>query len=109
MCLVVRAITMARAKTAIITHYHVFFVRNPETAIIWIKKIFSETFTPTKYQFVSIKHLLNHIIRNDKAARVHGTVLILKHQIPKLTEDAFPTIFLGQPLYLTKKATGKGK
>ncbi|GFO04209.1 nedd4-binding 2 2-like protein [Plakobranchus ocellatus] len=51
----------------------------------------------------------NFIIRIDKAKRPDGTILSVKRDRPKLTADAFPSIFPMCPSYLLSSVATKGK
>ena len=75
---------------------------------LWIRKIPRQGFIPTKYSRVCIDHFAEeHILRTSSAKRDDGTILTLERAVPKLTTEAYPSIFLGCPGYLseTKKSS----
>ena len=70
---------------------------------LWIRKIPRQGFVPTKYSRVCIDHFAEvHILRSSSAKRDDGTILTLQRSVPKLTTDAYPSIFLVCPGYLTE-------
>ena len=76
----------------------------------WIRAIHRADFVPGKYAYVCIKHFSeDHIIRVDTAKRPDGTILTIPRTKPKLTNDALPTIFAGQPSYMSQPTPMKRK
>jgi hypothetical protein len=76
-----------------------------------VVKEHSQTRLYCKKKFkVCIKHFPeNFIIREDKAVKTDGTVLVVPRQRLKLPDDAYATIFLDQPSYITKILPAKRK
>lgn len=78
------------------------FPKDPHRRQKWLKCIHRENFVPGNSAVVCINHFSEQfIIREHKATRDDGTVLIVPRDRPKLTDDAYPSIFENQPSYLT--------
>ncbi|KAJ4448807.1 hypothetical protein ANN_00198 [Periplaneta americana] len=68
----------------------------------WLKCIRRGNFVPGNSSVVCINHFSERfIIREHKATRNDGTILIVPRGRPKLTDDAYPSVFEGQPSHLT--------
>jgi hypothetical protein len=93
------------------TYVTVFsFPKDEEMKKRWIKCIHRESFIPTKYSVVCIKHFAeSSIIRVDKMTRDDGSLLEVARKIPKLIKNAVPSIFHNQPSYMTKVSRKKRK
>jgi hypothetical protein len=93
------------------TYLTVFsFPKDEEMKKRWIKCIHRESFNPTKYSVVCIKHFAeSSIIRVDKMTRNDGSLLEVARKIPKLIKNAVPSIFPNQPSYMTKVSPKKTK
>jgi hypothetical protein len=86
------------------------FPKDEEMKKRWIKCIHRESFIPTKYSVVCIKHFAeSSIIRVDKMTRDDGSLLEVARKIPKLIKNAVPSIFHNQPSYMTKVSRKKRK
>lgn len=76
----------------------------------WIRAIHRADFVPGKSACVCIKHFSeSDIIRIDSVKRPDGSILTLPRKYPKLTSNALPTIFPGQPSYLSQPTPAKRK
>jgi hypothetical protein len=92
-------------------HVTVFrFPMNEELKARWLRSIHRQDYIVNKNSRVCIKHFPeNFIIREDKAVKTDGTVLVVPRQRLKLPDDAYATIFLDQPSYMTKILPAKRK
>ncbi|XP_069670973.1 uncharacterized protein [Periplaneta americana] len=78
------------------------FPRDPDRREQWLRAIHRDNFQPGATSAVCIKHFSEeHIVREDRAVRSDGSVLILRREIPKLTDDAVPSKFPNQPSYMS--------
>jgi hypothetical protein len=76
----------------------------------WLRSIHRQDYIVNKNSRVCIKHFPeNFIIREDKAVTTDGTVAVVPRQRLKLPDDAYATIFLDQPSYITKILPAKRK
>ncbi|KAF8789420.1 hypothetical protein HNY73_007358 [Argiope bruennichi] len=67
----------------------------------WVKSINRADFIPSSTAVVCIKHFSSKfIIKEDRVIRDDGSELVVQRQIPKLSHDAYPSIFPNQPSYL---------
>src|SRR6195952_266491 len=87
------------------------FPNDPVKKNKWLSAIHrEENFQVTKHFCVCIKHFTDrHFIKEDSMQRADGTFLVLPRKIPKLTEDAFSTIFPNLPSYLSDTLPPKRK
>lgn len=77
---------------------------------LWLCKIPRDNFEPSKNSVVCEKHFIEEfIVRFDSATRPDGSVLTVKRTNPKLREDAYPSIFLNCPAYLSEQPPTKRK
>ncbi|GIY82385.1 THAP-type domain-containing protein [Caerostris extrusa] len=78
---------------------------------LWLKKIKRKDYSPSsKNAVVCIKHFSEKfVITEDHAVRDDGSVLTVKRIYPKLTPDAYPSIFPNQPAYLSSDPVSKRK
>lgn len=85
------------------------FPKDTKRRELWVRKIHREGFSPSPYSVVYIIHFAeNHIIRVDKFVSSTGeNELIVPRKKLKLTDDAYPSIFPGQPSYLSESITFK--
>ena len=84
------------------------FPEDTEKKNLWIRKIPRQGFAPTKSSRVCIEHFSEeHIIRYNFATKDDGTVLKLLRERPKLSDDAYPSIFPNCPGYLTEEPLPK--
>ncbi|GFO30720.1 THAP domain-containing protein 11 [Plakobranchus ocellatus] len=96
------------SETEKVSVFH--FPADEERKRLWCKKIPRADFQPTSQSVVCEKHFdENFIIRIDKAVRPDGTILSVKRDRPKLTADAFPSIFPMCPSYLSSSVATKRK
>ncbi|KAG0692460.1 THAP domain-containing protein 2 [Chionoecetes opilio] len=80
------------------------FPTDEQRRVQWIKAIHREDFMPTENTVVCAKHFeQSFIITEDSITRPDGTIMTAKRGWPTLTKDAFPTIFVNQPKYMTKE------
>ncbi|GIY58853.1 THAP-type domain-containing protein [Caerostris extrusa] len=77
---------------------------------LWLKKINRKDYSPSSKNAVCIKHFSEKfVITEDHAVRDDGSVLTVKRIYPKLTPDAYPSIFPNQPAYLSSDPVSKRK
>jgi hypothetical protein len=87
-----------------------FPMNEEELKARWLRSIHRQDYIVNKNSRVCIKHFPeNFIIREDKAVKTDGTVLVVPRQRLKLPDDAYATIFLDQPSYMTKILPAKRK
>ncbi|XP_035233286.1 THAP domain-containing protein 1-like isoform X2 [Stegodyphus dumicola] len=95
------------------TNKHVSTFKFPSDPLLsekWVKNINRKDFVIRKYSNVCIKHFEEEfIVREDKAVRDDGTLLVVPRTIPTLKKNAYPTIFQNQSSYLSKKLSTKRK
>ncbi|GIZ02794.1 THAP-type domain-containing protein [Caerostris extrusa] len=73
------------------------FPKEEERRNLWLKKISRKDYTPSKNAVVCIKHFKeNFILTEGHAVRDDGSVLTVRRSYPKLTPDAYPSIFPNQ-------------
>ena len=71
-------------------------MNDPERLRSWIKNI-PRDIVPTKQIVVCERHFCDEfIIGYDSVSRPDGSILTVKPDIPKLTSDAYPHIFITQ-------------
>ncbi|GBL77096.1 hypothetical protein AVEN_12738-1 [Araneus ventricosus] len=76
----------------------------------WVKSINRADFIPSSTAVVCIKYFsLQFIIKEDHIVRDNGSELVVPRKIPKLTNDAYPSIFPNQPSYLSHKPSTSRK
>lgn len=81
------------------------FPKDPEKRNKWLRSI-QRDFVVTDSSVVCVKHFApNHLDREHRALRPDGTTLILPRKRLKLTQDAYPTIFLDFPKHATETVT----
>lgn len=79
------------------------FPNDPLKSQQWVQAIHRENFSPGKYSVVCVKHFDERfVVREDTVRRPDGTLLTVKRDKIKLTDDAIPTIFPDQPSYMNK-------
>ena len=75
---------------------------------LWRNKIPRDNLEVTDYTVVCIKHFApQFIITHDSATRPDGSVLTLPRRVPKLTTDAYPSLFENVPMYLSSEPPAK--
>lgn len=75
---------------------------------LWTSKIPRENFKPSSQSVVCAKHFSEQfIVRCDSVTRPDGSVLTVERSRPKLTEDAYPSIFPNCPSYLSEEPPAK--
>ena len=80
------------------------FPKDQDTRDAWVRSIHREDFTPTASSVVRVKHFPeHHIVRFDQVTS-NGVVSLKKRYRAKLTPEAVPSIFHGQPKYISKPA-----
>lgn len=86
------------------------FPSDPEKRNTWIRKIPRANFQPTSQSVVCAKHFADqYLIKSDSATRPDGTILTVERTRPKLSEDAYPSIFSNCPSYLSVEPPAKRK
>jgi hypothetical protein len=79
------------------------FPSNPQLFNKWVKSIPRENWAPSKRSVVCIKHFEPHfILTSYHYQTASGQTQTYHYDRPKLKPEAYPTIFLGAPKYLTK-------
>ena len=77
---------------------------------LWLSKIPRADFQPTAQSVVCAQHFSEQfIIRTDSATRPDGSVLTVERTRPKLSEDAYPSMFPNCPSYLSEEPPKKRK
>jgi hypothetical protein len=86
------------------------YPKEPHLRQQWLRAIHSANYEPGNSAVVCVNHFEERfIIREDTAIRDDGSLLVVPRKIPKLTKDAYPTIFPNQPSYFSCKAPAKRK
>jgi len=76
----------------------------------WIRSIPRQDFTPTKDAVVCIKHFVpEFVVSEDRVQRADGSVLCVPRTNPKLSVDAYPSVFHNLPMYLSSEPPKKRK
>jgi len=76
----------------------------------WLRLIPRANLPLNENTVVCIRHFDEQfIVRSDSATRPDGTVLTVPRKIPKLSEDAYPSVFDNCPAYLSSKPPAKRK
>lgn len=74
----------------------------------WIRAIPRKDFTPSDNTVLCENHFVPEcIIREDTLTRPDGTAITAKRGTPKLSNDAFPSVFPNLPKYLSKEVPTK--
>lgn len=109
MSLDVAVITMQQKSTHKFEHVSVFrFPKDTQLQNELIKRIFRENLNVTDRTVVCEKHFASHfIIRFDNVRRSDGTIFSERRDIPKLTEDVYPSYFSNTPSYLPSEPPTK--
>ncbi|XP_018914579.1 uncharacterized protein [Bemisia tabaci] len=75
-------------------------VKDPERHAKWINALSRDNFTVTKSSVVCIKHFHpQFVVTHEEFKTKEGPVIQVPREVPKLTKDAYPTIFPNQPAY----------
>ena len=86
------------------------FPNDSELRAKWIRMIPRENLQVTENTVVCEKHFfLDFIVRVDCITRDDGSVLSVPRKIPKLTVDAYPSVFPNTPSYLSEEPAKKRK
>ena len=86
------------------------FPKDSEMREKWIKMIPRSNLNLTSRTVVCEKHFIDSfIVRVDTAKRADGSILSVPRTHPKLTDDAYPSIFPNTPSYLTSQPPAKRK
>lgn len=93
------------------SHISVFkFPKDETLRLEWIKKIHRADFVVNDKTVVCINHFEpRFIVKEDVFPVLNGEPIRVPRKIPKLTDDAYPTIFPNQPAYLTVKLNKQRK
>ena len=86
------------------------FPADEEMRAKWIRQIPRQNLIVGPKTVVCEKHFVpEFIIRVDNVTRADGSVLSMPRTIPKLTTDAYPSIFPNTPTYLSSEPAKKRK
>lgn len=86
------------------------FPNDTDRRRLWVSKIPRADFEPTRQSVVCAKHFSSKfVLTTNSATRPDGSVLTIERLIPKLTDDAFPSIFPNCPSYLSVEPPAKRK
>lgn len=81
-----------------------FPLNNPSLLHTWIRNIHRDNYVPNKDSVICMKHFEpRFIITEDRLKRSDGSEIVCQRKIPKLSDDAYPSIFNNLPKYLSKK------
>jgi hypothetical protein len=81
---------------------------NKEKLERWLRCIPRDDVNVTEYTVVCIKHFASRfIITEDSATRPDGSIITVPRKVPKLTSDAYPSIFENCPSYLSSEPPAK--
>ena len=70
------------------------FPKEAEMRSRWLRSIPRVNFVPSQFSRVCEVHFEERfVVREDRAVRKDGTVITSKRDKPKLTKDAYPTLF----------------
>ena len=70
------------------------FPKDEKRQALWVKSIPREDYVVNEHSRICIEHFCEgHIIRTDKIKGEDGAWVICKKSLPKLSNDAFPSIF----------------
>lgn len=84
------------------------FPTDPERRQRWLRAIHRDNYIVNKNSVVCANHFEERfILKEDRAVRADGSVLIVPRSKPKLSSDAFPTKFENQPKYLSSELPPK--
>ena len=84
------------------------FPKCEEMKQLWLKKIPRADYELTKNSVVCAVHFKEEfIVRYDEAKRDDGSILRVKRSWPKVSEDAYPSIFPDCPKYLSEEPASK--
>ena len=79
------------------------FPKDSTRAQTWLRAIHRSDYKVNKSSRVCIKHFdERYIVREDSVTRPDGSVLTVKRDQLKLSNDAIPTLFENLPTYLSK-------
>lgn len=81
------------------------FPKDEERRRRWIRATHRDNYQPgAKAVICSVHFSPEYLILVDRATREDGTELVVTRKHPKLTDDAYPTIFPNLPSYLSSKS-----
>jgi hypothetical protein len=84
------------------------FPRDSTRRALWLRKIPRDNYEPSAQSVVCEKHFSEEfIVRFDSATRTDGSILTVKRDRPKLSNDAYPSIFPNCPAYLSSEPAPK--
>jgi len=90
------------SKSDKVSAFH--FPSDIERRRLWISKIPRADFEPSSYSVVCAVHFIDKfIVQVDSVTRPDGSVLKVERSKPKLTVDAYPSIFPNCPTYLSTR------
>ncbi|XP_018904570.2 uncharacterized protein [Bemisia tabaci] len=74
--------------------------KEPERHAKWLSALSRDSFTPTKSSVVCMIHFHpQFVVTHDEFKSKEGSIIRVERQRPKLTDDAYPSIFPNQPIY----------
>jgi len=86
------------------------FPTDADRRSLWLTKIPREDFVPSSVSVVCARHFSEQfIVKYDTATRPDGSILTVQRTNPKLTGDAYPSIFPNCPSYLSREPPSKRK
>lgn len=68
---------------------------------LWLKRIPRENLQITKNTVICRRHFEDRFVITEDRIVVNGQEIVIKRDRPKLTDDAFPSIFANIPVYLS--------
>jgi len=75
---------------------------------LWLNKISRDNLVVTDNTVVCIKHFSTQfIITHDSATRPDGSILTVPRRVPKLSKEAYPSLFENCPSYLSSEPPTK--
>lgn len=78
------------------------FPKDEELKKKWIKQVHRDSWQPTQRSVVCIKHFDEQFLnKEDKYVKPDGTFTVIPRKKITLKNEAYPTIFLNQPSYMT--------
>jgi hypothetical protein len=84
------------------------FPIDPTKRNLWLSKIPRADFQPTTQSAVCARHFSEQfIVRSDSVTRPDGSVLTVERTRPKLSDDAYPSVFPNCPSYLSEEPPTK--
>jgi len=98
-----RCVPGCKSNYGTVTEYSTFkFPTCQELKSRWVAAIHRENFSPSQYLVVCSRHFQpEDLIDNEMKYNENSVLQLSKINRPKLKRDAIPSIFPGQPVYMT--------